>query len=112
MTAATSQVLLELDYTHPQSEKNHYLLTVVAPDSTVQLTVPFRFHHSAFKGVAISLNNLAEVYELQGKYEEAESFYKQSLEMNKKFLGQEHRNTQGVSINLQHCLQKKDSQPE
>lgn len=50
--------------------------------------------------VAISLNNLAGLYESQGKYEAAEPLYLQALEMDKKLLGEEHPNTQTINSNL------------
>ena len=40
--------------------------------------------------VATSLNNLAALYESQGRYTEAEPLYIKALEMNKKLLGAEH----------------------
>ncbi|MDB9312253.1 CHAT domain-containing protein, partial [Spirulina sp. CS-785/01] len=40
--------------------------------------------------VATSLNNLAFLYQSQGRYAEAEPLYRQALEMRKRLLGQEH----------------------
>ena len=40
--------------------------------------------------IATSLNNLAALYESQGRYEEAEPLYIQALDMRKKLLGEEH----------------------
>ena len=40
--------------------------------------------------VASSLNNLAYLYYSQGRYEEAEPLFIQSLDMRKKLLGEEH----------------------
>ena len=40
--------------------------------------------------LATSLNNLGVLYKTQGKYEEAESFYKRSLSIDEKALGAEH----------------------
>ncbi|MEL7036073.1 MAG: CHAT domain-containing tetratricopeptide repeat protein, partial [Cyanobacteria bacterium J06592_8] len=48
--------------------------------------------------VAISLNNLAVLYNSQGRYEEAEPLYKQALEMNQKLLGPEHPDV-AISLN-------------
>ena len=41
-------------------------------------------------GVAMSLNKLANLYYLQGRYEEAEPLYQQALEMRRNLLGQKH----------------------
>ncbi|MEA5594721.1 CHAT domain-containing tetratricopeptide repeat protein [Rivularia sp. UHCC 0363] len=40
--------------------------------------------------VATSLNNLAGLYKVQGRYSEAELFYKKALEIRKRILGNEH----------------------
>ena len=40
--------------------------------------------------LATSLNNLAEVYRLQGRYAEAKPLYKRSLAIREKTLGPEH----------------------
>jgi CHAT domain-containing protein/Flp pilus assembly protein TadD len=40
--------------------------------------------------VALSLNNLAGLYESQGRYSEAEPLFRQALEMRKRLLGNEH----------------------
>ena len=40
--------------------------------------------------VAVSLNNLASLYQNQGRYPEAEPLFKQSLQMIKRLLGKEH----------------------
>jgi CHAT domain-containing protein len=40
--------------------------------------------------VAISIYNLANVYESQGRYTEAESLLRQALEMNQRLLGEQH----------------------
>ncbi|WP_139240833.1 tetratricopeptide repeat protein, partial [Geitlerinema sp. PCC 9228] len=40
--------------------------------------------------VASSLNNLAFLYQSQGRYEEAEPLYRQALEMFKRLLGEQH----------------------
>ena len=46
--------------------------------------------------VAKSLNNLAFLYEHQGKYDEAEKMYKESLAIKKKVYGEEHLMSQQV----------------
>ena len=48
--------------------------------------------------VATSLNNLAALYESQGRYTEAEPLFIQALEMWKKLLGPEHPNV-ATSLN-------------
>lgn len=40
-----------------------------------------------------SLNNLANLYFYQGRYEEAETFYLQSFELSKKIFGEENLDT-------------------
>ncbi len=45
---------------------------------------------SSIHDVATSLNNLANLYKSQGKYEEAEPLYLQALEMSRQLLGQQH----------------------
>jgi tetratricopeptide (TPR) repeat protein len=40
--------------------------------------------------VATSLNNLAEMYEAQGQYAQAEPLYKRSLAIREKALGPDH----------------------
>ncbi|NEQ70120.1 MAG: CHAT domain-containing protein, partial [Symploca sp. SIO2D2] len=50
--------------------------------------------------VATSLNNLAGLYESQGRYEEAEPLYHQALEMRRRILGQEHRDVASSLNNL------------
>ena len=42
--------------------------------------------------VAASLNNLAALYQAQGRYAEAEPLYRRSLEIGEKALGPEHPN--------------------
>jgi tetratricopeptide (TPR) repeat protein len=51
--------------------------------------------------VATSLNNLAELYDVQGKYVEAEPLYQRSLVIREKALGKGHPNTKTVRENLQ-----------
>jgi tetratricopeptide (TPR) repeat protein len=47
---------------------------------------------------AASINNLAALYDAQGRYEEAEPLYERALEIREKVLGPEHPNT-ALSIN-------------
>ncbi len=42
--------------------------------------------------VATGLNNLAELYQAQGRYAEAEPLYRRSLAIDEKALGPEHPN--------------------
>ncbi|MEQ9625737.1 tetratricopeptide repeat protein [Coleofasciculus chthonoplastes] len=51
--------------------------------------------------MATSLNNLAGLYELQGRYDKAEPLYLQALDLRKRLLGDEHPNTITVRKNLQ-----------
>lgn len=43
--------------------------------------------------MATSYNNLAGLYDSQGRYSEAESLYRQALEILLRVLGEEHPNT-------------------
>ncbi|MFN5613840.1 MAG: tetratricopeptide repeat protein, partial [Pseudanabaena sp.] len=51
--------------------------------------------------VANSLNNLAELYRAQGKYNEAEPFYLRAIQILEKALGSEHPNTVTVRQNYE-----------
>ena len=50
--------------------------------------------------MATSLNNLAKLYQVQGKYAEAEPLYKRSLAIREKALGPEHLD---VATSLENC---------
>ena len=50
--------------------------------------------------LATTLNNLAQVYHAQGKYEEAEPLYQRSLAINEKALGKDHSVVAGDLNNL------------
>ncbi|MEM9092530.1 MAG: FxSxx-COOH system tetratricopeptide repeat protein, partial [Cyanobacteria bacterium P01_F01_bin.53] len=50
--------------------------------------------------VASSLNNLAGLYENQGRYSEAESLYQESLAMRKRLLGEDHPDVATILNNL------------
>ncbi|MCL5096136.1 MAG: tetratricopeptide repeat protein [Candidatus Omnitrophica bacterium] len=58
--------------------------------------------------VALSLNNLAELYRDQGRYEEAEPLYTQALEIAEQTLGQSHPTTKTIRGNL-NTLKNKPS---
>lgn len=60
--------------------------------------------------LATHLNNLAVLYELQGKYEEAEPLYLQAIEILKQSLREKHPNTQTVIKNYQIFLNKKNNE--
>jgi tetratricopeptide (TPR) repeat protein len=53
-----------------------------------------------------SLNNLADLYRVQGKYTEAEPLYKRSLKMMEKALGLNHPSVADVLDNLAMCCRK------
>jgi tetratricopeptide (TPR) repeat protein len=57
-------------------------------------------HHD----VAQSLNNLAGLYESQGKYEEAEPLYQRAITIFLEKLGENHPNTQTVMMNYYRML--------
>jgi tetratricopeptide (TPR) repeat protein len=50
--------------------------------------------------VAISLNNLALLYNTQGRYEEAELLYLQALELRKKVMSEDHPDVATSYFNL------------
>jgi tetratricopeptide (TPR) repeat protein len=50
--------------------------------------------------VASSLNNLAYLYNAQGRYEAAEPLYQQALELNRELLGDRHPDVAGSLNNL------------
>jgi len=56
--------------------------------------------------VARSLNNLAELYRAQGKYEQAEPLYRCAIAIYEERLGEEHPNTRAVQENYADLLQK------
>jgi tetratricopeptide (TPR) repeat protein len=51
--------------------------------------------------VATSLNNLASLYDSQGKYSEAEPLYLRAIQILEKVLGSEHPNTVTVRQNYE-----------
>jgi len=55
---------------------------------------------------AQSLNNLAELYRSQGKYEQAEPLYQRALAIIEKVLGPEHSDTVRVKENYSNLLQQ------
>jgi tetratricopeptide (TPR) repeat protein len=56
---------------------------------------------SAHPDVAGSLNNLASLYQDQGKYDTSEPLYKRALEINEKALGSAHP---GVAASLNNLV--------
>jgi tetratricopeptide (TPR) repeat protein len=56
--------------------------------------------------VAISLNNLAKLYDSQRKYEEAEPLYLQALAIAEQALGENHPTTVKIRENLQRLRQQ------
>ena len=50
--------------------------------------------------MAQSLNNLAEIYRVQGKYAQAEPLYKRSLKILEKALGKDHPHVANVCENM------------
>jgi tetratricopeptide (TPR) repeat protein len=56
--------------------------------------------------VATSLDNLAGLYESQGRYADAEPLFRQALEMCERTLGDGHPHTMMVRGNYADCLRK------
>ncbi len=59
--------------------------------------------------VATSLNNLAGLYDLQGKYEAAEPLYLEAINICEKALGSNHPNTITIRQNLQHMQKQRNT---
>jgi len=59
--------------------------------------------------VATSLNNLAFLYNSQGRYSDAEPLYIQALEIAEKQLGENHPNTITIGENLEYL--RRNRQP-
>ena len=59
--------------------------------------------------LATSLNNLAELYRAQGKYDQAEPLYKRSLAIREKALGPDHPDV-ATSLNNLAALYRKTGQ--
>jgi tetratricopeptide (TPR) repeat protein len=62
--------------------------------------------------VAKSLNNLAELYRVQGKYAEAEPLCKRSLAMLEKALGPNHPDVATVCENMAKCYRNLGKEKE
>ena len=56
--------------------------------------------------VAIRLNNLALLYDEQGKYSAAEPLYQRALAIDEKALGPDHDKTAAIAENLAETLRK------
>ncbi len=56
--------------------------------------------HKAYPITFTSMNNLANILDNQGKYEEAEQMHRQTLELKEKVLGKVHPDTLGSMNNL------------
>ncbi|MCL2934053.1 MAG: tetratricopeptide repeat protein [Trichodesmium sp. MAG_R03] len=59
--------------------------------------------------IARGLNNQANLYNSQGKYDAAEPLLLQAIEILKQSLGEEHPNTQTVQKNYQIFFNKKNN---
>ena len=62
--------------------------------------------------VAVSLNNLASLYDHQSKYAEAEPLFKRSLAINEKALGPEHPDVAPILHNLAELYRATDREAE
>ena len=56
-----------------------------------------------FTTQAVALNNLAGLYQAQGRYGEAEPLYERALRIREKQLGPEHPNTETARKNPEIC---------
>jgi len=59
--------------------------------------------------VAHALHNVAMLYQVQGKYEQAELLYRRVLHIQEKVLGTEHPETMEVRKDYDELLRKKQS---
>jgi Tfp pilus assembly protein PilF len=79
----------------------------------VQLTTPVL--DPDHPDVAASLNNLALLYDHQGRYDQAEPLYVRALALRERVLGPDHPHTitarQNYAILLQHRLREAASSP-
>ncbi len=55
---------------------------------------------------ATSLHNLAALYDIQSKYEQAEPLYQRALAIHEQVLGADHPDTRTVQENYTDLLQK------
>ena len=62
--------------------------------------------------VAKSLNNLANLYSDQGRYEQAKPLYQQALQIATQKLGEKHPNTLNILSNFQDLLEKRREEQE
>jgi tetratricopeptide (TPR) repeat protein len=56
---------------------------------------------------AVTLNNLAGVYHVQGKLAEAEPLYREAIQIRERQLGEAHPDTAQTLYNLGHLLRQK-----
>ncbi|MBV6627198.1 MAG: tetratricopeptide repeat protein [Rivularia sp. (in: Bacteria)] len=92
---AFAAIFLEIAQQIPQS------LTLEDIDS-VQLAIPHLAEVAEnHPSTATSLNNLAGIYDSQGRYDEAERLYIQALEICEKILGENHTTTKIVCKNIE-----------
>ncbi|MCA2641936.1 MULTISPECIES: tetratricopeptide repeat protein [unclassified Microcystis] len=67
---------------------------------------PEIFEGDNYPNITENLNNLAKLYQSQGRYAEAESLYLQALELRKRLLGENHPATVKIRKNLQKMRQQ------
>ncbi|MCH8963264.1 MAG: tetratricopeptide repeat protein, partial [Bacteroidetes bacterium] len=60
--------------------------------------------------LAITLNNLAGLYESQGKYDQAEPLYQRALAIMERALGLDHPNTRTVRDNLERLRDRRSGE--
>ncbi|TRU04356.1 MAG: tetratricopeptide repeat protein [Microcystis sp. Msp_OC_L_20101000_S702] len=67
---------------------------------------PEIFEGDNYPNITENLNNLAKLYQSQGRYEEAEPLYQQALDIAEQALGENHPNTIIFRENLQTLRQQ------
>ena len=67
---------------------------------------PEIFEGDNYPNVTENLNNLAKLYQSQGRYAEAEPLYQQALDIAEQALGENHPTTVKIRENLQTLRQQ------
>ena len=67
---------------------------------------PEIFEGDNYPNITENLNNLAKLYQSQGRYEEAEPLHQQALDIAEQALGENHPTTVKIRENLQRLRQQ------
>ncbi|EPF18252.1 tetratricopeptide repeat protein [Microcystis aeruginosa] len=72
---------------------------------------PEIFEGDNYPNITENLNNLAKLYQSQGRYEEAEPLHQQALDIAEQALGENHPTTVKIRENLQTLRQQQHPSP-